>query len=118
MTDILGQTTFVSLYQAGVGIYDLFDKVMVLDHGRQVYFGPPSEARTYFEDLGFKSLPHQSMPDYLVGCTDPHERQYALGKSSLDVHADVGEIIELQPLADALVPSLGVDGRKRFTNRS
>ena len=35
MTDVLGQTTFVSLYQAGEGIYDLFDKVMVLDHGRR-----------------------------------------------------------------------------------
>ena len=84
-TDVLGQTTFVSLYQAGEGIYDLFDKVMVLDHGRQVYFGPPSEARAYFEDLGFKPLPRQSTPDYLVGCTDPYERQFSPGRSSLDV---------------------------------
>lgn len=85
MTDVLGQTTFVSLYQAGESIYDLFDKVMVLDHGRQVYFGPPSEARAYFEDLGFKSLPRQSTPDYLVGCADPFERQFATGRSALDV---------------------------------
>ena len=85
MTDVLGQTTFVSLYQAGESIYDLFDKVMVLDHGRQVYFGPPSEARAYFEDLGFKSLPRQSTPDYLVGCTDPYERQFAPRRSALDV---------------------------------
>jgi len=85
MTDVLGQTTFVSLYQAGEGIYDLFDKVMVIDHGRQVYLGPPSEARTYFEGLGFRSLPRQSTPDYLVGCTDPHERQFVSGRSSLDV---------------------------------
>ena len=85
MTDVLGQTTFVSLYQAGEGIYDLFDKVMVLDHGRQVYFGPPSKARAYFEGLGFKSLPRQSTPDYLVGCTDPHERQFVPGKSALNV---------------------------------
>lgn len=32
-------TTFVSLYQAGEGIYDQFDKVLVIDAGRQVYFG-------------------------------------------------------------------------------
>jgi ATP-binding cassette, subfamily G (WHITE), member 2, SNQ2 len=73
MTDILGQTTFVTLYvvpsfiflgiyltvcycryQAGEGIYQLFDKVIVLDHGRQVYCGPPSEARKYFESLGYR----------------------------------------------------------------
>jgi len=33
MTNVLGQTTFVTLYQIGDGTYDLFDKVVVLDHG-------------------------------------------------------------------------------------
>ena len=85
MTDVLGQTTFVSLYQAGEGIYNLFDKVMVIDKGRQVYLGPASEARSYFEGLGYKSLPRQSTADYLTGCTDPNERQFALGRSSINV---------------------------------
>ncbi|KAJ7596495.1 ABC-2 type transporter-domain-containing protein [Mycena floridula] len=85
MTDVLGQTTFVSLYQAGESIYELFDKVLVLDQGRQVYFGPPSEARSYFENLGYKALPRQSTADYLTGCTDPNERQFAPGRSSADV---------------------------------
>ncbi|KAF4578418.1 hypothetical protein EYR36_000225 [Pleurotus pulmonarius] len=85
MTDILGQTTFVTLYQAGEGIYDLFDKVMVLDEGRQVFYGPPSAARAYFENLGFLSLPRQSTADYLTGCTDPNERQFAPGRSARDV---------------------------------
>ncbi|KAL0951841.1 hypothetical protein HGRIS_008502 [Hohenbuehelia grisea] len=84
MTDILGQTTFVSLYQAGEGIYDLFDKVLVLDEGRQVFFGPPTEARAYFENLGYKPLPRQSTADYLTGCTDTNERQFASGRSSRD----------------------------------
>ncbi|KAG9313864.1 pleiotropic drug resistance ABC transporter [Chiua virens] len=84
MTDVLGQTTFVSLYQAGESIYELFDKVLVLDHGRQVYFGPASEARAYFENLGYRSLPRQSTPDYLTGCTDTNERQFSDGRSELD----------------------------------
>lgn len=81
MTDVLGQTTFVTLYQAGEGIYDLFDKVLVIDQGRQVYFGPPTSARKYFEGLGYKALPRQSTADYLTGCTDPNERQFALGRT-------------------------------------
>ncbi|PFH49054.1 hypothetical protein AMATHDRAFT_63985 [Amanita thiersii Skay4041] len=85
MTDVLGQTTFVTLYQAGEGIYDLFDKVLVLDNGRQVYYGPPSEARAYFESLGYNSLPRQSTADYLTGCTDTNERQFALGRSEHNV---------------------------------
>ena len=81
-------------YQAGEGIYDLFDKVIVLDKGRQVYFGPPSEARAYFENLGYKSLPRQSTADYLTGCTDPNERQFAPGRSSDDVPTTPEELEE------------------------
>ena len=56
-------------YQGSESIYELFDKVIVMDEGRQVFFGPPSEARKYFENLGYKSLPRQSTPDYLTGCS-------------------------------------------------
>ncbi|KAG5635015.1 hypothetical protein H0H81_012718, partial [Sphagnurus paluster] len=92
MTDILGQTTFVTLYQAGEGIYDLFDKVLVLDEGRQVFYGPPTEARAYFETLGYKPLPRQSTADYLTGCTDPNERQFAAGRSPQEVPSSPADL--------------------------
>jgi ATP-binding cassette subfamily G (WHITE) protein 2 (SNQ2) len=57
---------------------------MVIDEGRQVFLGPPSQARAYFEGLGYKSLPRQSTADYLTGCTDPNERQFAPGRSARD----------------------------------
>ena len=79
-------------YQAGEGIYELFDKVLVLDKGRQVFFGPPSEARRYFEQLGYKPLPRQSTADYLTGCTDPNERQFAPGRSAADVPSTPEEL--------------------------
>lgn len=94
MTDILGQTTFATLYQAGEGIYELFDKVLVLDKGRQVYYGPPAEARAYFENLGYRALPRQSTADYLTGCTDPNERQFAPGRSADDVPSSPEELEE------------------------
>jgi ATP-binding cassette subfamily G (WHITE) protein 2 (SNQ2) len=101
MTDVLGQTNFVTLYaprcgfnrllidllfryQASEGIYNLFDRVLVLDKGRQIYLGPPSRARSYFEELGFKSNPRQPTADYLTGCTDPNERQLTPGRSITD----------------------------------
>jgi len=40
MTNVFKTTTFVSLYQAGEGIFEQFDKIMVIDNGRQVFFGP------------------------------------------------------------------------------
>lgn len=81
-------------YQAGESIYELFDKVLVLDQGRQVFYGPPSEARAYFEGLGFQPLPRQSTADYLTGCTDPNERRFAAGRSSLDTPSTPEELEE------------------------
>ncbi|KAJ4293655.1 ATP-binding cassette transporter snq2 [Kalmusia sp. IMI 367209] len=78
-------TTFVSLYQASENIYKTFDKVLVIDSGRQVYFGPTKDARAYFEGLGFLEKPRQTTPDYLTGCTDPFEREYRPGRSEKDV---------------------------------
>ena len=84
MTNIYKTTTFVSLYQASENIYNQFDKVIVIDKGRQAFFGPATEARAYFEGLGFKEKPRQTTPDYLTGCTDPFEREYAPGMSEFN----------------------------------
>lgn len=85
LTNIYKATTFVSLYQASENIYNVFDKVLVIDSGREVYFGPAKEARAYFEGLGFLEKPRQTTPDYLTGCTDPFEREYKPGRSEKDV---------------------------------
>ncbi|KUI69206.1 ABC transporter G family member 11 [Cytospora mali] len=80
-TDLYRTTTFVSLYQASENIYKEFDKVMVIDGGKQVYFGPIDKARAYFEGIGFAPRPRQTTPDYVTGCTDEFEREYAPGYS-------------------------------------
>lgn len=79
MTDILGLTTIVTLYQAGNGIYDLFDKVLVLDEGKQIYYGPASEAKPFMEDLGFGFTDGANVADYLTGVTVPTERKILPG---------------------------------------
>ncbi|KAF7877508.1 hypothetical protein EAF04_001185 [Stromatinia cepivora] len=84
MTNIYKTTTFVSLYQASENIYKQFDKVLVIDDGREVFFGPTADARAYFEGLGFKEKPRQTTPDFLTGCTDEFEREYATGRSAAD----------------------------------
>lgn len=81
-TNLYQTATFVSLYQASENIYRQFDKVLVIDSGKQVYFGPTTEARGYFEGLGFARKPRQTTPDYLTGCTDEFEREYADGYST------------------------------------
>ncbi|KAF2090833.1 putative Brefeldin A resistance protein [Saccharata proteae CBS 121410] len=79
MTDILGLTSIVTLYQAGNGIYDLFDKVLVLDEGKQIYYGSREEARPFMEELGFFCDPSANVADFLTGVTVPTERKILPG---------------------------------------
>ncbi|KAF5658552.1 ATPase [Fusarium heterosporum] len=75
MTDVMGLASIVTLYQAGNGIYNLFDKVLVLDEGKEVYYGPLKEAKPFMESMGFICQHGANLADYLTGVTVPTERQ-------------------------------------------
>ena len=65
----------VTLYQAGNDIYNLFDKVLVLDEGKQVYYGSRDQARPFMEDFGFICDDGANVADFLTGVTVPSERK-------------------------------------------
>lgn len=75
MTDIFNKTTIATLYQASDSIYHLFDKVMVLDEGRCIYFGPTNIAKQYFTEKGFYCPDRKSTPDFLTGLCNLNERE-------------------------------------------
>ncbi|KAK4152100.1 ABC-2 type transporter [Chaetomidium leptoderma] len=79
MTDVLGLASIATLYQAGNGIYNLFDKVLVLDGGQQIYYGPMKEARPFMEQLGFACQEGANVADFLTGVTVPTERKIRPG---------------------------------------
>ncbi|KAK7755322.1 ATP-binding cassette transporter snq2 [Diatrype stigma] len=79
MTDISNRTTLVTLYQAGEGIYEVMDKVLVIDQGRQIFCGPAREAKPYFVGLGFECPERQTTADFLTAVTDPNERRFRPG---------------------------------------
>lgn len=72
--DVFGVTAAVAIYQAPQAAYDLFDKVIVLYDGKQIFFGNANDARSYFEDLGFLCPEGQTTPDFLTSMTNPNER--------------------------------------------
>ena len=72
--DILGTTACVAIYQASQDAYEVFDKVIVLYEGRQIFFGKTTEARAYFEDLGFICPEQQTTADFLTSMTSSQER--------------------------------------------
>ena len=75
LTDVERNATIVSLYQAGNGIYDLFDKVTVIAEGRVIYYGPRTQAQGYFEDMGFECHPGANVADFLTAVTATNERK-------------------------------------------
>ncbi|PYH66150.1 ABC drug exporter AtrF [Aspergillus vadensis CBS 113365] len=82
MTDISKRTTFVTLYQAGESIYELMDKVLVIDQGRMLYQGPANEARQYFVNLGFHCPEQSTTADFLTSLCDPNARQFQPGREA------------------------------------
>ncbi|GAB1213678.1 hypothetical protein ATERTT37_002828 [Aspergillus terreus] len=69
----------VAIYQASQAIYDLFDKAVVLYEGRQIYYGPASAAKAFFERQGWYCPPRQTTGDFLTSVTNPIERQPRAG---------------------------------------
>ncbi|OQE34548.1 hypothetical protein PENCOP_c017G05487 [Penicillium coprophilum] len=74
MSKYSGTTACVAIYQASQNAYDVFDKVTLLYEGRQIYFGRTTEARKYFEDLGYECPERQTTADFLTSITSAAER--------------------------------------------
>lgn len=79
LTNMAHISTSVALYQAGESLYDLFDKVVLIDQGKCLYFGPTEDAAAYFEDLGFSRPARWTTADFLTSVSDEHEREVREG---------------------------------------
>lgn len=82
MTDVSKRTTLVTLYQAGESIYELMDKVLVVDQGRMLFQGPANQARQYFINLGFYCPDQSTTADFLTSLCDPNARQFQEGREA------------------------------------
>ena len=65
LTNMAHISTSVALYQAGESLYNLFDKVVLIDEGKCLYFGPTEEAAAYFEGLGFTRPARWTTADFV-----------------------------------------------------
>ncbi|KAJ4991976.1 ABC transporter cdr4 [Stagonosporopsis vannaccii] len=78
-TEINGTTACVAIYQAPGAAYELFDKVLVLYEGRQIFYGRTNEAKNFFVNMGFVCPDRQTDADFLTSMTSPLERIVAKG---------------------------------------
>ncbi|OAL48993.1 multidrug resistance protein CDR2 [Pyrenochaeta sp. DS3sAY3a] len=94
MTDTLGLTTIATLYQAGNAIFEQFDKVLILDQGKQIFYGPREEAVPFMENIGFSCDPAANKADFLTSVTVPAARSVAEGFEE-NFPRNNGEILQL-----------------------
>ncbi|ORY83752.1 ABC drug exporter AbcA [Protomyces lactucae-debilis] len=86
--DYFGITPSVAIYQSPQAAFDVFDKVLVLYEGRQIYFGRTTDAQAYFERLGFECPARQTVPDFLTSMTSAQERRVRQGCSNVPETSD------------------------------
>lgn len=73
----MGKTVVATIHQPRSSIFDLFDQLLILDHGSAVYFGKAQAAVPYFAGYGFETPEHANPADYFVDVilSSPDARQ-------------------------------------------
>ncbi|KAK6454996.1 opaque-specific ABC transporter CDR3 [Scheffersomyces xylosifermentans] len=71
---IMNETPMIAIYQCSQDAYDMFDKVILLYEGYQIYFGSSKTAKKYFLKMGFDCAFRQTTADFLTSLTNPAER--------------------------------------------
>ena len=71
---ILDTTPLIAIYQCSQDAYELFDKVVVLYEGYQIFFGKAKDAKQFFLDMGYECPDRQTTADFLTSITNPAER--------------------------------------------
>lgn len=79
LTNTAHVSTLVALYQASENLFNLFDKVILIEDGKCAFYGRSEDAKAYFERLGFECPPRWTTPDFLTSVSDPHARRVKPG---------------------------------------
>lgn len=73
-TRVTGSVAIVTMYQASQDVCNLFDKIVLLYEGQQIFFGSADVAKVYFTNLGFVCSERATTSDFLTSLTNPVER--------------------------------------------
>lgn len=79
LTNTAHVSSLVALYQASENLFNLFDKVILIEEGKCAFYGRSEDAKAYFEQLGFECPPRWTTPDFLTSVSDPNARRIKPG---------------------------------------
>lgn len=61
-----GKTIILTIHQPSSELYDLFDKILLMAEGRVAFLGTPSQATTFFDQLGAPCPTNYNPVDYYI----------------------------------------------------
>ena len=104
----------MSVAQPAPELLDLFDNLLLMSKGKQIWFGPPRKAVDYFESLGYCKPKETAYPDFLQEmCGDPHvfyERendkrndQAGIGDADLEDPSDTGLDLRVNSIGEKVI---------------
>eukprot|EP00871_Galdieria_phlegrea_P002260 jgi/Galph1/3034/GphlegSOOS_G1687.1 len=71
LADIHNEIFVCTMQQLSDEMYNLFDKVLVLDEGKCLFIGKTTQAVEYFDSIGFKKPESRSIPEFLCSISEP-----------------------------------------------
>ena len=63
-----GKTIVAVIHQPSQQVFSMFDDLLLLSDGRQMYYGPVSEVRQYMERQGYPAEPEVGTAEYVLAC--------------------------------------------------
>eukprot|EP00939_MAST-03C_sp_MAST-3C-sp1_P004434 g4434.t1 len=78
---VLGYTVVAALLQPPPEVYDLFDKIMLMDAGQIMFHGPREDVIGHFNRLGYVVPDRVDVADFLQQVTLPEGRRFQKDKS-------------------------------------
>eukprot|EP00850_Spirogloea_muscicola_P017864 SM000157S02094 [mRNA] locus=s157:259267:270139:- [translate_table: standard] len=108
-------TCLLSLLQPAPEVFNLFDRLIVLNEGNIIYQGPRDDVLRYFANLGYVKPEHVDIADFLQEIPTPAGRQFLpqdqepMTKEALvdayltsDLHRDVLRVVECSEIVREL----------------
>lgn len=63
-----GETVIAVIHQPSQKVFSMFDDLLLLSEGRQMYFGEVKKARAYFESIGYHALKEVGTAEHVLDC--------------------------------------------------
>jgi ABC-2 type transporter len=99
-----GKTVIAVIHQPNQHVFSKFDDILLVSEGKQMYFGPRQEVRSYMESSGCSALPEMGTSEHILDCISRHpigdeaeievnDRMELFSKKAREITVNLGEIL-------------------------